>query len=56
MTRHQRGERVESELEAVRLRLIATEQQDRPACRRPLGRGKTTDVDRVVEHLPGSGR
>ena len=55
MRRNQSRQRLEPELEPVRLVLVAAEQEHGPAARRMLGRRELLDVDRVVEHLPGPG-
>ena len=52
----ERGQRLEPELEPVRLILVATEEQDGPAVGGSLGRREMSDVDRVVEDLPRPGR
>src|SRR5262249_10844856 len=56
MRREKRGERLQAELEAVRLILVAAEQENRAAFRRAARRREAADVDRVVEDLPGPGR
>ncbi len=55
MRRNQRRERLEPELEAVRLVLVAAEKQHGAAARRMLGGSEVLDVDRVVQHLPRPG-
>ena len=51
--RAKRRERPERELEPVLLRLIAAEEEHRPAAGGGVRRGEVRDVDRVVEDLPG---
>ena len=53
--RKQRGQRLEPELEPVRLVLVAAEKQHGAAARRMLGGNEVLDIDRVVQHLPGPG-
>ena len=55
MRRNQSRQRLEPELEPVRLVLVAAEKQHGAAARRMLGRSEVLDIDRVVQHLPGPG-
>ena len=56
MRGEQRRERAQAELEPVRLRLVAAEQEHRAAVGR-LGRGREAlDVDGVRQDLPAPGR
>src|SRR6187455_1063305 len=50
------GERPQRELDAVRLRLVAAEDQDRPVRGTRRRRGEEVDVDGVREDLPGRRR
>ena len=56
MQRQERRERLEPELEAVGLVLVAPEEQDRPVLGGLLRRREVPDVDGVVQDLPRSGR
>ena len=55
-SRRARGETLSAELEPVRLRLVAAEEQHRPVRRRRGAGREAFDVDRVREDLPGPAR
>ena len=56
MSRQERSERPQCQLEAIRLGLVAAQEQHRPAGGWALRRREVVDVDGVRQHLPRSAR